>query len=220
MVGVQVRRELTQQRREYASVATPPRALNTHEQNDVRLLQYCNTFPRCCCAPFTNTLAFFPSRRSPVHQVVTTGVERTSFVFFYYPNFDAKLLAATSSACAGSREIPGGGAGVGNSAGNVTTSALPSPPAAESDADILTAAREGNQAEEGEAAAAAAATTAAAGGVPATAVAGIGPYNTLLDLKRGVASGSGGGSGGATAEAEDESFGEYLARKWGAVFRE
>ncbi|CAN0293903.1 unnamed protein product, partial [Ectocarpus sp. 13 AM-2016] len=29
--------------------------------------------------------------KSPVHQVVTTGVERTSFVFFYYPSFDAKL---------------------------------------------------------------------------------------------------------------------------------
>lgn len=26
-----------------------------------------------------------------MHQVVTTGVERTSFVFFYYPGFDATL---------------------------------------------------------------------------------------------------------------------------------
>lgn len=29
-----------------------------------------------------------------MHQVVTTGVERTSFVFFYYPNFEATLPAA------------------------------------------------------------------------------------------------------------------------------
>lgn len=29
--------------------------------------------------------------RSPVHRVVTTGVERTSFGFFYYPDFDAAL---------------------------------------------------------------------------------------------------------------------------------
>ncbi|CAM9316355.1 unnamed protein product [Discosporangium mesarthrocarpum] len=31
--------------------------------------------------------------RSPVHQVVTKGVERTSFVFFYYPSFNTTLLA-------------------------------------------------------------------------------------------------------------------------------
>lgn len=36
--------------------------------------------------------------RSPVHQVVTTGVERTSFVFFYYPNFEATLPAAIGGA--------------------------------------------------------------------------------------------------------------------------
>ncbi|CAM9480375.1 unnamed protein product [Ascophyllum nodosum] len=29
--------------------------------------------------------------KSPVHQVVTTGVERTSFSLFYYPSFDAAL---------------------------------------------------------------------------------------------------------------------------------
>lgn len=35
-----------------------------------------------------------------MHQVVTTGVERTSFVFFFYPSFDATLpvdRAATAS---------------------------------------------------------------------------------------------------------------------------
>lgn len=31
-----------------------------------------------------------------MHQVVTTGVERTSFVFFYYPSFDATLPAAAT----------------------------------------------------------------------------------------------------------------------------
>lgn len=36
--------------------------------------------------------------RSPVHQVVTTGVERTSFVFFYYPNFEATLPTAVGDA--------------------------------------------------------------------------------------------------------------------------
>lgn len=35
------------------------------------------------------------NRRSPVHRVVTTGVERTSFGFFYYPSFDAALPVET-----------------------------------------------------------------------------------------------------------------------------
>lgn len=43
--------------------------------------------------------------RSPVHQVVTTGVERTSFVFFYYPNFEATLPAAVGD---GARAIDDG----------------------------------------------------------------------------------------------------------------
>eukprot|EP00903_Cladosiphon_okamuranus_P015074 g13944.t1 len=168
--------------------------------------------------------------KSPVHQVVTTGVERTSFVFFYYPNFDAKLPAAVAncggSSCVGTDDHSG--PGEGESAANVTAASallVPPPPAALGGTGVPTAAAEapampkGNRAE---------ATAAAPRDVPSAAAAnrGIGPYNTLLDLKRGDASNSnsnsnsGGGGGDNTTNAADDSFGQYLARKWGAVFRE
>ncbi|CAM9609787.1 unnamed protein product, partial [Scytosiphon promiscuus] len=56
--------------------------------------------------------------KSPVHQVVTTGVERTSFVFFYYPNFNAKLPAAPAASHGSS--LPGGS---GAAAGEETAAA-------------------------------------------------------------------------------------------------
>eukprot|EP00752_Nemacystus_decipiens_P012401 g10988.t1 len=152
--------------------------------------------------------------KSPVHQVVTTGVERTSFVFFYYPNFDAKLptLAAPTNTDALDNSNPG----TQNSTGSATSaSALPSPPASAVEARVLVS--EGNRAE-------AVAAVSGAEGAPSTAAStrGIGPYNTLLDLKREDAGDGSDGSGGgsAKADADDESFGKYLARKWGAVFRE
>lgn len=114
--------------------------------------------------------------KSPVHQVVTTGVERTSFVFFYYPNFEATLPAAIGGAAnmsgtanetdTSTNDDAGGGGGGGGGA----------PPGE---------ARRQQQ-QRGER---------------------VG-YNTLLDLKRE--------SNGAT----EESFGQYLAKKWGDVFRD
>ncbi|CAN0049674.1 unnamed protein product, partial [Ectocarpus sp. 8 AP-2014] len=97
--------------------------------------------------------------KSPVHQVVTTGVERTSVVFFYYPSFDAKLP--------------------------------------------VTAPRDDSTTEER---------------VAREPRETLGPYNTLLDLRNKQ---RGGDAAAATAVDEDDaSFGQYLARKWGAVFRE
>lgn len=152
-----------------------------------------------------------------MHQVVTTGVERTSFVFFYYPNFDAKLPAAaagSSSVCAGTRD--NSGPGEETSPGFVATApaALPSPPATEVETDVMVP--EENRAEASAGAGGASSTPASSGG--------IGPYNTLLDLKgrdaSNIGTGGGGGGGSSTAGADDESFGQYLLRKWGAVFRE
>lgn len=152
-----------------------------------------------------------------MHQVVTTGVERTSFVFFYYPNFNAKLPATTPS-------LPGGSAVAAEDAVGIRTDS-PGIEGGTSIVDIPGDVREGaGVGEAGTHAAADAAAAAAGGEVGATAaaakkgaVASIGSYNTLLDLKRGHV----GGSGGGQAEGDaDESFGQYLLRKWGAVFRE
>jgi len=148
--------------------------------------------------------------------VVTTGVERTSFVFFYYPNFDAKLPgAATPGGAAEGSGITGAGAASTSNRGGVAAGGAnlqPSPGAAGT--EDLAAARTDIKA--GAAASGVAAAVTAVPAAESAAVAKIGAYNTLLDLKRGDAE----SSGDAPAVAGDESFGQYLARKWGAVFRE
>lgn len=119
--------------------------------------------------------------RSPVHQVVTTGIERTSFVFFYYPSFDANLPVTAPRDDASS------------SAGATSTNAAAAAVTATAAATEEQVAREPRET--------------------------IGPYNTLLDLRNKQR----GGDAAAVAAAVDEddaSFGQYLARKWGAVFRE
>lgn len=182
-------------------------------------------------SPLHPPALYFSACRSPVHQVVTTGVERTSFVFFYYPNFDAKLPAAShgssppgsSGAAAEAAAASGAAAAVAESVGT----------GAESPASVgrtTTVGDGGGGGGVGEAASRgkedtaaratvvrAAAKTPGKGEIPAS----IGSYNTLLDLKRGDAGTSSGGVGGpAVGDAADESFGQYLLRKWGAVFRE
>ncbi|CAM9406694.1 unnamed protein product, partial [Hapterophycus canaliculatus] len=91
--------------------------------------------------------------KSPVHQVVTTGVERTSFVFFYYPSFHAKLPAAPAAPH---------GSNPPDSSGLAAEDAA-APAAAES---------AGTSTE-----------SPASGGGTVTPPASIGSYNTLLDLK-------------------------------------
>ncbi|CAM9174576.1 unnamed protein product [Choristocarpus tenellus] len=93
--------------------------------------------------------------RSPVHQVVTKGLERTSFVFFYYPSFDATLPVNKESHS--SRTVQD--SKMDNASTEVETCRLPT------------------------------------------------EYNTLLDLSDRV-------------DLTQISFGEYLAMKWGGVFRE
>lgn len=171
--------------------------------------------------------------RSPVHQVVTTGVERTSFVFFYYPNFDAKLPGAATPTPGGAAENSSSSSTAAGAASTSSESCAaagggivppPSPPppgeARTEDLAATTApARTEAQAEAAGSVAAAAVTAvpaAVSGEAESAAVAKIGAYNTLLDLKRGDAE----GRNNAPAAAGDESFGQYLARKWGAVFRE
>ncbi|CAN0158891.1 unnamed protein product, partial [Ectocarpus sp. 6 AP-2014] len=118
--------------------------------------------------------------KSPVHQVVTTGVERTSVVFFYYPSFDAKLPVTAPRDDASS------------SAGATSTNPAAAAVTATAGATEEPVAREPRET--------------------------IGPYNTLLDLRNKK---RGGDAAAATAVDEhDASFGQYLARKWGAVFRE
>lgn len=109
--------------------------------------------------------------------MVTTGVERTSFVFFYYPSFDAKLPV---TALQDASSIATSTNAVAAAVVTATAAAAEEPVAPEPQATI-------------------------------------GPYNTLLDLRNKQ---GGGDAAAAAVDENDASFGQYLARKWGAVFRE